>query len=164
MADKLKACFSISNPEIKACYSVEDKKMDACFKLNIIPDVSGFATKEELQDTADTINDRIDGVVEAFDSDIEDINERMIDTILGSELIGVTQDDNTVTLTSSTFVFEQGIAVDTWVINHNLNKFPSIYVVDTAGHSQIPDDIEVNDMNTITVKFLSAFSGFAYLN
>lgn len=129
MADKLKACFSISNPELKACYSVEDKKMDACFKLNVIPDVSNFIT------------------------DVE-----------GEGLINTTRVDSTVYITSTTFVFEQGLASDTWVINHNLNKFPSIYVVDTAGHSQMPDDIEVNDMNTITVRFLAAFSGFAYLN
>lgn len=71
---------------------------------------------------------------------------------------------HTLELKTTTFVFEQAIASDVWVVEHNLNKCPSIYVVDTAGHMQIPDDIEVNDQNTITVTFLSAFAGLAYLN
>jgi len=84
--------------------------------------------------------------------------------IEGSELIDVTQINNTYKISSVNYTHEQAIASDVWVINHNLNKCPSIYVVDTAGHIQIPDDIMVNDMNTITVTFLAAFAGKAYLN
>jgi DNA-directed RNA polymerase subunit L len=163
MADKLKACFSISNPELGACYSVENKKIDACFKLNITPDISGLATKEELQNTADTINDRIDGIVDAFEDDIENINERMVDTVTGSGLIEVTREDNTVILTSKTFVFEQGIAANTWEIEHNLNKKPSITVVDSA-ETVVIGDYEYNNLNTVTLHFNAAFAGKAYLN
>lgn len=129
MADKLKACFSISNPELKACYSVEDKKMDACFKLNVIPDVSNFIT------------------------DVE-----------GEGVINTTRVGSTVYVTSTTFVFEQGLASDTWVIEHNLNKRPSIIVVDSLDRVQVPDDIYYNSDNQMTVTFLAAFAGKAYLN
>ena len=62
------------------------------------------------------------------------------------------------------YVHEQGIASDTWVINHNLNKKPSITVVDTADEIQVPDTIIYNNKDTITVTFLSEFAGKAYLN
>lgn len=93
-----------------------------------------------------------------------DFNITIVPNIEGSELIQVNKNNNTYRLVSINYTYEQAIASDVWVINHNLNKCPSIYVVDTAGHMQIPDDIEVNDQNTITVTFLAAFAGLAYLN
>lgn len=97
-------------------------------------------------------------------TDLIELLDEKVNSIEGQGVIDTTRIEDRVIITSTTFVFEQAVATDTWVINHNLNKFPSIYVVDTAGHSQMPDDIEVNDMNTITVRFLAAFSGKAYLN
>lgn len=153
----------------------EGVEFDALFQIGATPykvsqlenDLNyqtGEQVAESITEATATINERIDGVVEAFDSDIEDINARMVDTVTGSDLIRVTREDNTVILTSQTYVFVQAIASDTWIINHNLNKAPSIYVVDSAGHMQIPDDIKVDDLNTITVKFIAGFSGTAYLN
>jgi len=66
--------------------------------------------------------------------------------------------------TDKTFVFEQGIATDTWTINHDLEKYPSVMVVDSAGNTQIPDEIEYISQSQIIVKFVSAFAGTAYLN
>lgn len=174
MADELKACFSISDPEIKACYSVEEKKIDACFKLNILPSKlselendmdyqTGEQIAESIAEESAIINERIDGVVEAFDSEIEDINERMIDTIEGSELIGVSREDNTVSLTSQTFVFEQGIPSTEWVINHNLNKRPSIDLVNTNGE-RFEAYKEYTSNNQVIIRLDNANTGYAYLN
>lgn len=71
---------------------------------------------------------------------------------------------HTLELKTTTFVFEQAIASDTWVINHTLNKRPSIIVVDTLDRVQVPDDIYYNSDNKMTVTFLAAFAGKAYLN
>ena len=83
--------------------------------------------------------------------------------IRGSELIDVSG-QQIVTISSKTFVFEQGLAANTWIIEHNLNKHPSVAVVDSSGKIQMPDEIEYTNENTITVTFLSAFAGKAYLN
>ena len=78
--------------------------------------------------------------------------------------------DNSIAITPYTlklathYVHEQGIASDTWVINHNLNKKPSVTVVDTADEIQTPDTIIYNNKDTITITFLSEFAGKAYLN
>ena len=63
-----------------------------------------------------------------------------------------------------TFTFEQGIPSDTWVIQHNLGRNPSVTVVDSAGAVQIPDEINYDTDNQITVKFLGSFAGKAFLN
>jgi hypothetical protein len=63
-----------------------------------------------------------------------------------------------------TFVFEQGIASDTWVIEHNLNKHPSVTVVDSSGYVRIPNDIKYDNENQVTVYLISAFTGKAFLN
>ena len=63
-----------------------------------------------------------------------------------------------------TFTFEQGIPSDTWIIQHNLGRNPSVTVVDSAGAVQIPDEINYDTDNQITVKFLGSFAGKAFLN
>lgn len=61
------------------------------------------------------------------------------------------------------FVFEQGIASDTWIIEHNLGKKPSITVVDSADNV-VEGAERYIDENTIEIRFNGAFKGKAYLN
>ena len=63
-----------------------------------------------------------------------------------------------------TFRFVQTVASDTWVIPHNLNKYVSVSIVDTAGTSWMPDQIQYNSLNQVTVSFRSIMSGEAYCN
>lgn len=62
------------------------------------------------------------------------------------------------------YVYEQGIASDTWIIKHNLNKHPGVIVVDSSGYVRIPNDIKYDNENQITVYLISAFTGKAFLN
>ena len=62
-----------------------------------------------------------------------------------------------------TFVFEQVVPAATWVVTHNLNKFPSVSVVDTANTSGF-GAVEYNSANQLTITFSGAFAGKAYLN
>tara|TARA_R100001440_G_scaffold3826_2_gene9045 strand:+ start:9459 stop:10160 length:702 start_codon:yes stop_codon:yes gene_type:complete len=61
------------------------------------------------------------------------------------------------------FVFTQGSAASTWTVNHNLEKFPSVMVVD-SGNNVVIGDITYTNTNSLTVSFSSAFSGKAYIN
>jgi hypothetical protein len=61
------------------------------------------------------------------------------------------------------FTHTQGVASATWAITHNLNKKPSVTVVDSADNVVV-GDIEYNDNNSVTITFSGAFSGKAYLN
>ena len=62
-----------------------------------------------------------------------------------------------------TFIFNQGVASTTWNVNHNLGKFPSVTVIDTA-NTVVNGEYEYIDNNNITLKFSAAFAGKAYLN
>lgn len=61
------------------------------------------------------------------------------------------------------FEYLQLSASDTWIIDHTLDKFASVTIVD-SGNNIVIGDIEYNTPNKITVRFQSSFSGKAYLN
>ena len=65
--------------------------------------------------------------------------------------------------TDKNFVFTQSSASATWTINHTLNKFPAIEVVDSANDIVI-GNVTYNSTSQITITFTAAFSGKAYLN
>lgn len=50
-----------------------------------------------------------------------------------------------------------------WEITHNLDKYPSVTVVDSAG-SVVMGDITYTSKSAIKITFSAAFSGKAYLN
>lgn len=67
------------------------------------------------------------------------------------------------TFSDDTYIFSQASAASTWVINHNLSKFPSITVVDSSGNVVVGFET-YNSNNQITLTFSAPFSGSAYLN
>ena len=63
----------------------------------------------------------------------------------------------------STYIHTQSSASSSWTINHNLDKYPSVSVVDSAGNKVI-GDVEYTSRNSVVVSFCATFSGKAYLN
>ena len=61
------------------------------------------------------------------------------------------------------FVYTQGVPSDTWLVTHNLNKYPSIEVVDSAG-TIVVGEYKYIDTNNVQLIFGGAFSGKAYFN
>ena len=62
-----------------------------------------------------------------------------------------------------TFIFTQGVASTVWNVSHDLGKFPSISVVDTA-NTVVTGQYEYTDNNNVILTFSAAFAGKAYLN
>ena len=61
------------------------------------------------------------------------------------------------------YVFIQSTPSATWTITHNLGKFPSVSVVDSA-NTVVYGDIGYIDNNSLTITFSAAFGGKAYMN
>jgi hypothetical protein len=61
------------------------------------------------------------------------------------------------------YAHEQAIAAATWGITHNMNKYPSVTVTDSAG-DQVEGEVHYNGLNSLTLKFSAPFAGKAYLN
>ena len=79
--------------------------------------------------------------------------------MLTSTVTGIAWADNV----QATFEFTQGVPATTWNITHNLNKFPSITVIDT-GNTVVTGEYNYTSNNTVTLTFSAAFAGKAYLN
>ena len=62
-----------------------------------------------------------------------------------------------------TFVFTQTVAATVWNVNHNLGKFPSITVIDTA-NTVVTGEYTYTDNNNVILTFSAGFAGKAYLN
>ena len=61
------------------------------------------------------------------------------------------------------FIYTQSTPSATWNITHDLGKFPSVSVVDSA-NTQVYGNVDYINDNSLTLTFTSAFSGKAYLN
>lgn len=61
------------------------------------------------------------------------------------------------------YVFNQNTASAVWTINHTLNKFPSVSVVDSAG-TEVIGQVDYISISQITITFAAPFTGQAFLN
>lgn len=61
------------------------------------------------------------------------------------------------------YAHTQSLASSTWTVTHNLDKYPSVTVVDSAG-TVVIGDVDYIDANSLTLFFSAPFSGVAYLN
>lgn len=91
-----------------------------------------------------------------------EINSSVLD-IYTDGVIDASRDGRIVTLSSKNLVFEQAIASDTWVIEHNLGKYPNVITVDSSGR-EFRGKVEHDSNNQCTVYINGATTGVAYLN
>ena len=66
-------------------------------------------------------------------------------------------------LSGASHMHTQAIPQSVWAISHNLGRYPSVTVVDSAG-SVVVGNIEYVSNNLIVLTFSAAFGGSAYLN
>lgn len=84
--------------------------------------------------------------------------------INGVELEGNrTLDDLGILGSDKTYIYNQSVPSSIWTITHNLDKYPSVTVVDSAGTVVIGEVTYISKF-IITLTFSSPFSGLAYLN
>lgn len=85
--------------------------------------------------------------------DLNLVLARILKSILTNQTIG-----------DKTYVHDQFIPSTVWTIQHNLNKKPSVTVVDTA-HTVVEGVVDYGDSITqLTITFNYPFSGYATLN
>jgi hypothetical protein len=61
------------------------------------------------------------------------------------------------------YLHDQQVASTTWTVTHNMNKYPSINIVDSS-NDIIMGDVKYNSLNQLTITFTANISGKAYLN
>jgi hypothetical protein len=70
---------------------------------------------------------------------------------------------NTVDTTDLNYIHNQTTPSLTWIVNHNLNKYPAVNIVDSTG-SEVEAEIVYISINQLEVRFTSLVSGQAYVN
>lgn len=68
-----------------------------------------------------------------------------------------------VDITDETYVFDQSVASNSWAITHNLDKYPSVTIVDTNDEI-VYGGVDYTDANSLTINFKTNIAGKAYLN
>lgn len=61
------------------------------------------------------------------------------------------------------YLHDQQVPSATWVVLHNMNKYPSINIVDIA-NDIIMGETRYDSLNQLTITFTAAIAGKAYLN
>ena len=61
------------------------------------------------------------------------------------------------------YVYPQDVPAASWVVTHNMNKYPSVSVVDSAG-SGVVGEVLYDSLNQVTINFSAPFSGKAFFN
>jgi len=80
-----------------------------------------------------------------------------------NKLVRVSGGETSLEFIDPTFTHIQINNQSTWVVNHNLNKYPSVTIVD-SGNNVVIADIAYSSKTQLTITFTSASSGKAFLN
>ena len=83
------------------------------------------------------------------------INDVTLDGNKSLEDLGIENDKN--------YVHNQTTASNTWVIEHNLNKYPSVSIMNSA-NEEVVGEVTYDNTNQVTIKFAGEFKGSATLN
>ena len=118
-------------------------------------------------DLAIRIRDKLYDSNDSFGSPASSVNVDLSGSTTGYAKT-LTTDGNKVYWTDSTFTHNQTSTSATWTITHNLNKYPSVMVIDSAD-TVVQGTIVYNSSNQLTITFFEesdalAFQGKAYLN
>ena len=153
---ELQANFTLDpQPEIEANFTLDPQpEIEANFSIEV-----GGITEHNKLSNRDLPDQHpisaITGLREALDN--------VVNNIEGGSNIEVERQGDRAVINSTTFIFEQGIASDVWVITHNLNKAPSITLVDSSG-AEFQARKVYNSLNQVTIYLNGATTGKAYLN
>ncbi len=96
---------------------------------------------------------------------VVDQNGVPLDPIEGtnSRVVGGTAGTQQTTTQATTFAYTQNTPAIVWDVVHDLNRYPSVTVVNTEGQVVQPDITYVSS-NEIKISFAFPYTGSVYLN
>lgn len=78
--------------------------------------------------------------------------------------LAIAVSDNKLTFTAKLgYVFTQSTPAAVWTINHDLGKYPSVSIVDSA-NDEVIGEVNYTSTSQVVITFSAAFSGKAFLN
>lgn len=78
--------------------------------------------------------------------------------------LAIAVSNNKLTFTAKLgYVFTQSTPATVWTINHDLQKYPAVSIVDSA-NDEVIGEVKYNSTSQVVITFSAAFSGKAFLN
>lgn len=131
--------------------------------VTLVGDLNTTALKISHEDILNNNDNNLHPINSITGLQVELDNKDTVDSV-NTKLANLSNElEAKIVTATNTYVFIQSIPSSIWTINHNLNKVPSVTVIDSAG-SIVMGEISYIDMNNITTTFSGAFSGKALLN
>ena len=128
-----------------------DRRYVTDVQLNTIQNTSGINTGDETTLSIQTKRP------------LKTINNESLEGS-GNVQINYNDLDNLPTIVNDkNYVHNQIVASNFWEIQHNLDKYPSVSIID-SGNNLVVGEIKYIDSNNIIITFTSVFSGKAYFN
>ncbi len=158
---ELDAVFEfLPQEEISADFEIgNQQQINADFEINVqvsqhnqlqgrdAEDCHPISSITGLSDSLNTLGERIDTEKEEREGADSDLQTQI----------------NNISILAHGYVHEQGVSSAVWTVQHNLNKYPSVTVVDSS-ENEIIAEIEYIDKNTVQITMTGASKGRAYLN
>ena len=102
---------------------------------------------------------------------VKDVHNKLVVNDINGTAVVAKEKGNTVVVTGviggvsqdAHFVYTQSSPSAQWVITHNLAKYPSVSVVDSADNIVV-GETQYDSINQVTLTFAGAFSGKAFFN
>jgi hypothetical protein len=107
-----------------------------------------------------TVERVIERVIEP-NGDIESLDSR-VSALESRSVYGLTAADVAEIVSQSRYTHKQSVPKADWIIPHNLNAYPSVAIVDSAG-TVVGGDVTYQSPFQVSVRFAFPFSGKAYL-
>jgi hypothetical protein len=146
--------------------TVQDKKLGLTIDTPIpevkeIYESGGFRLEATFGNTVPTIIDKIKQAIDGPMTEKAFIPSKTSE--LENDAGYVTQDDVNTIAQDKSYTHEQLSPAAQWIIIHNLDKYPSVTIVDSSGKI-VFGDVKHESINKVTLSFTAAFSGKAFLN
>ena len=143
---------------------MKDKKVNVNISVKEIENHNKPSTTQSVESNEEQLGKNKDVNVDVKVVKVDDYNQFVNKpSINGVVLVGNKTLEDFGIVDDKYYVHEQGIASNEWHIKHNLNKHPSVTIVDSAGNEVI-GQVHYVDLNNVIITFTSQFSGKAYLN
>jgi len=102
---------------------------------------------------------------------VKDVHNKLVVNDIDGTAVVAKEKGNTVVVTGviggvsqdSNYAYTQSSPSAQWVVTHNLAKYCSVTVVDSADNIVV-GDVQYDSINQVTLTFAGAFSGKAFFN
>lgn len=126
-----------------------------------LPVLYGINAIDTIEDDYKTWAQQVEEDIENLNDNVDEVQQDIVN--INDNITEINQTIDEIIEAQKTYIFEQALASTTWEIAHNLNKYPSVTVVDSAGDIVLCN-VNYVDKNNIRLVFEAEFGGKAYLN